>query len=190
MAAAVVRLRGVSDVMRAAPAACGDARPPIRSGCRCGQTGSITRPGDSMPLSAVTCALAALLNVGFVSFVPSLLSDLIPQKADSTSQVVFEPTTTEGRIGAPVARWVAPHVDTVLWSSPRPDAEELAQLTSGRRSRSRAGRAVIACRCSTLRASCEVGSRRPMSGRSIRRCSVPRGCHRLVARSPGPGRPE
>ena len=79
-----------------------------------------------MPLVAVACALAALLYFGSSTAVPSFASPGSVAPTESASRVIFEPSTTDGRIGSPAVRWVAPHVDTVLWSSAGPDAEELA----------------------------------------------------------------
>lgn len=79
-----------------------------------------------MPLVAVALALAALLYLGSTTAVPLFASSRPGTATGSNSLVVFEPSTTDERIGSPKARWVAPHVDTVIWSSAKPDAEELA----------------------------------------------------------------
>ena len=79
-----------------------------------------------MPLAAVACALVALLRIGLPMLGLPDLTALSSRMADSDSQVVFEPDFPDGRLRASTERWVAPHVETVLWSGPEQGAPELA----------------------------------------------------------------
>jgi 3D (Asp-Asp-Asp) domain-containing protein len=83
-----------------------------------------------MPLLAVLCVCAAWLRLAlpsFDSFPDAMhLSRGLSAVRDAATQVVFEPSLPDGRLGAPAGRWVAPHVETVLWSGPETAASELA----------------------------------------------------------------
>jgi 3D (Asp-Asp-Asp) domain-containing protein len=76
-----------------------------------------------MPLAAVACALAALLHLGLP--VQGRPTAPLSQAVDD-QQVMFDPLLANGRTKAPDVRWVAPHVETVLWSGPDDSAPELA----------------------------------------------------------------
>ena len=76
-----------------------------------------------MPLAAVACALVALLRVSLSSFG---LSAGPLSSPDADVQFNGESPAVNARAGSPADRWVAPHTETVLWSGPGADAQELA----------------------------------------------------------------
>jgi 3D (Asp-Asp-Asp) domain-containing protein len=83
-----------------------------------------------MPLAAVVCALAAWLRLSFPSpdFLPDLaaLTQHLPTIHDLAGRSVTSSMAQTNASSGSTARWVAPHVETVLWSSPEAAATELA----------------------------------------------------------------